>query len=68
MKIVTCQQIQFEGKEGDDIEKIAQEKLMEYQQQHGLPTISIENTAHNISDETTNKNTNSSSQQIPDKK
>lgn len=33
---------------------------MEYQQQYVLPTITYENTANNASDETTNKNTNSS--------
>lgn len=42
MKIVTCQEIEFEGKEGDDIEKLAQEKLLEYQNQHGYPQLLME--------------------------
>ena len=42
MKIVTCQEIEFEGMDGDDLEKIAHERLIEYRNQHGYPQTAIE--------------------------
>ena len=42
MKIVTCQEIEFEGKDGENIEELAKEKLLQYQNERGYSQMMLE--------------------------